>query len=253
MTAFLNQWAAEQKKARRRHIGLIPCAFLAFEILWALWQLSNSSASDLESGYMMMFFNLQMMNVILLPLMVAVLASRLCDMEIKGDTLKLLYTMQKRTSFYDCKYLSGLKHLILFTAGQGVMILALGHVYHFGIPLKLPMLLEYLAVTLSVSAVLLCLQQLLSLFSDNQIMPLVVGLGGSFLGLFSMFFPAPVARLILWGYYARFSMVGMDWDRAARITTYYETPFPLAFFLLFLLFGIIVYVVSRTIMIKKEV
>lgn len=251
--SFLRQWRAEQKKARHRHIWLVPLAFGGFELIWAIWQLNSASPRDLLNGYRMYFFDLPMLNAILLPLMISVIASRLCDMEIKGDTLKLLYTMQKRSAFYDCKYLAGLKYIALFVLGQGAGLLALGRLYRFGDPLKVPMLLEYLAVTFSVSAVLLAIQQLLSLLSDNQIMPLVVGLAGSFLGLFSMFFPASVSHLILWGYYARFPTVVMDWDRDTRITTYYEVPFPLTDFLLFLLAGAVICAVCRTIVLKKEV
>lgn len=250
---FLQQWKAEQQKARRRKIWIVPLGFLAFQILWSVWQLNSSSTDDLKTGYLMLFHNLPMLNAILLPIMAAVIASRLCDMEIKGDTLKLLYTVQQRTGFFDCKYLAGLKYLLLFTLGQGLLILTLGQFYHFGEPLKPFMLLSCLAVVFCVSAVLLCIQQVLSLFSDNQIMPLVVGLAGSFLGLFSMFFPAPVARLILWGYYAAFPTTGMSWDRQTRITEYYEVPFPLTSFLLFLLAGTIICLISRAIITKKEV
>lgn len=245
-------WHAEKQKTKRRHIWLIPFAFLVFDVLWSFWQLGTASSRDLQSGYLMQYFHLQMMNVILLPVMITVLASRLCDMEIKGDTLKLLYTLQKRTVFYDCKYLAALKYLLLFVSGQGAMILGMGRLYHFKDALKLPLLLEYLVVTFTVSAVLLCAQQFLSLYSDSQILPLVVGLSGSFLGLFSMFFPAPVACLIPWGYYARFSMAAMDWDPDTRISTYYEVPFPWKFFLLFLLSGIIIYMIGRMIISRKE-
>lgn len=252
-TGLLQQWKAEQQKARRRKIWIVPLSFLAFQILWTIWQLNTASPDDLETGYLMLFHNFPMINTILLPIMVAVIASRLCDMEIKGDTLKLLYTMQRRTGFFDCKYLAGLKYMLLFTLGQGALILVSGKLYHFGEPLKPPMLLACMAVIFCVSAVLLSIQQMLSLFSNNQILPLVVGLAGSFLGLFSMFFPAPVARLVLWGYYAGFPVTGMNWDSQTRITEYYEVPFPLSSFLLFLLAGIAIFWICRTIIIKKEV
>lgn len=249
----LLQWSAERQKSCRRYIWLVPLAVLAFDGLWAIWQLNNASARELQSGYLMMFFNLQTINTILLPLMTAVLASRLCDMEIKGGTLKLLYTLQQRTIFYDCKYMAGLRYLLFFVLGQGALLLTLGAAYHFGTPVQLPMLLEYLTAVFVVSAVLLSIQQLLSLFSDNQILPLTVGLGGSFLGLFSLFFPKWAARLILWGYYVQFSTVNMEWDKSTRITTYYEVPFSWGFFFLFIVFGMIVYMICRMLITRKEV
>lgn len=253
MKMFLRQWKAERQKAHRRHIWIVPLGFLAFQLLWAFWQLQTASADDLSTGYLMLFYNFPMINAIILPVMIAVIASRLCDMEIKGDTLKLLYTLQKRTHFFDCKYLAGLRYLLLFVLGQGLLIVLSGVCFHFGERLKPAMLLSYLAVTFSVSAVLLGIQELLSLCSDNQIMPLVVGIAGSFLGLFSMFFPASVARLVLWGYYAAFPSVGMNWDQETRFTEYFEVPFPLSSFLLFLLAGVVICLICRTIITKKEV
>ena len=112
------------------------------------------------------------------------------------------------------------------------------------------MLIEYLAVTLCTSLVLLALQQMMSLISNSQIMPLTVGLAGSFLGLFSLFFPAPLARLVIWGY---FPCVKMDWDRATRITEFYEVPFPLVGFLIFAVFGILLFIICRIIVTRKEI
>ena len=251
--SLFRQWRAEQKKARHRKLWLVPLAFLSFELLWMLWQLGSASKADLESGYLMLLFNLQTINVLLFPILAAVLASRLCDMEIKGDTLKLLYTMQRRTAFYDCKYVTGLKYLSATVLGQGGLLLLFGRVYSFGAPLKPVMLLQYLAATFAVGSALLCLQQFLSLHSENQILPLAAGLAGSFLGLFSIFFPESVSRLIIWGYFVRFSTVVMDWDEGSRITTYYETPFPKLLFALFLLFATALYFAGRAVFTRKEV
>lgn len=120
---FIQQWSAERQKSRKRHLYSVPAAFLGFQFLWMIWQLRTSSAEELQHGYTMLFYQLPMLNAILLPVMAAVIASRLCDMELKGDTLKLLYTLQKRTVFYDCKYLAGLKYVLAFSLGQCVLIL----------------------------------------------------------------------------------------------------------------------------------
>lgn len=250
---FLRQWNAEQKKSRRRKIWLVPLGFLCFETLWVIWQLKNPSPDDLASGYLMFFYNFPLINAILLPVMISVIASRLCDMEIKGDTLKLLYTLQKRRAFYACKYLAGLKYLLLFVLGQTALILISGRLYGFANPPKPSMLLATEAVVFVVSAALLSVQQLLSLYSENQILPLAVGIGGAFLGLFSMFFPAGIARLVLWGYYALFPTVQMNWYPETRVIEYYEVPFPLPSFLLFILFTAVLYLICRTIILKKEV
>lgn len=80
----------------------------------------------------MLFYNLPVMNTLLMPLMISVIASRVCDMEVKGDTLKILYTMQKQESFFDFKYLNCLRYITVFVIGQGLMILFFGTVNHLG-------------------------------------------------------------------------------------------------------------------------
>lgn len=247
------QLQAERRKGRKRYVILIPLIFLMFQALWGIWQLGYASPDEIDAGYFLLFHHLPIMNTILLPMMAAVIASRLCDMEIKGDTLKLLYTMEKETAFFYCKYLAGVWYLLLFTLGQGIMILALGRFYDFGHGLKWLMLFEYLAVTLLVSSLLLVIQQTLSLLSSSQILPLATGLTGCFLGLFSLFLPAPAARLFVWGYYAAFPVAAMEWEPSTRVCCYYEVPFPGLFFLLFLIGSFGIYELCKFLTTRKEV
>lgn len=232
---------------------MLPLGFLFFQILWSLWQLNSAAPEELDVGYILLFHHLPVMNTLLLPMLAAVIASRLCDMEIKGDTLKLLYTMEDQGAFFDCKYLMGLKYLCFFTLAQGLMIVALGHMYHFTAPLKWYMLLEHMAVTFFVSAALLSVQQVFSLLSSSQILPLAAGVAGCFLGLFSLFFPPAAARFFIWGYYAAFPLSSMDWERSTRAVHYYEEPFPLGGFLIFLLAVIVIYRICRFLTVRKEV
>ena len=110
----------------------------------------------------------------------------------------------------------------VYVVGQGASILLFGKMYRFTQKLSLTMFLQFLVSTLCVGAALLLIQQMLSLLSNNQIIPLIVGIGGSFLGLFSMFFPENVTRLVVWAYFSVFSTVAMDWDRSLRIVDVYK-------------------------------
>lgn len=251
--AIFHELYAEQKKTRHRHIWLVPSCFFLFECIWIVWQLGNAGPEELTNGYPMLFYHMPVMNTILLPLMAAVIASRLCDMEIKGDTLKLLYTMQQPSGFFDCKFLGGAKYFLFFILGHGILFLLLGRIYHFKNPLKPYMLLFYLVSTFSVSVILLAIQQTLSLMSVSQIMPLVVGLAGSFLGLFSLFFPDPAAKLVIWGYFAAFPCVKMNWNPSDRIMRFSEIPVSVPGFLIFLTAGVCIYIICRTLVTKKEV
>ena len=248
-SSTIRELRAEQKKTRHRKVWLVPLGFF----FWMLWQLSSIKEEERITGYLMLFYQLPLMNTIILPTMISVIASRLCDMEIKGDTLKLLYTLQRPSSFFDCKFIAGIKYLLCFTIGHGILIPIAGRIFHFGNPLKVSMLAAYLAVMLCTGMILSAIQQTLSLMSNSQIMPLAAGLAGSFLGLFSLFFPAPAARLIIWGYFAAFPCVKMNWDRQARITEFYEVPFPLSGFFIFAVTGILIFIICRTVAVKKEV
>lgn len=252
-SSTIRELRAEQKKTRHRKVWLVPLGFFFFEVIWMLWQLSSIKEEERITGYLMLFYQLPLMNTIILPTMISVIASRLCDMEIKGDTLKLLYTLQRPSSFFDCKFIAGIKYLLCFTIGHGILIPIAGRIFHFGNPLKVSMLAAYLAVMLCTGMILSAIQQTLSLMSNSQIMPLAAGLAGSFLGLFSLFFPAPAARLIIWGYFAAFHCVKMNWDRQARITEFYEVPFPLSGFFIFAVTGILIFIICRTVAVKKEV
>lgn len=252
-TFFIQQVAAEQRKARRRHLLLFPAGILMILFLWGLWSNKTAAPSDLAQGYTSLLYQLPMMNAIFMPVMVAVIASRLCDMEIKGGTLKLLFTLQHRSSFYNCKLLYGMKYLLIFTLGEVVLILACGQIFHFTEPLRPDLIILNFISTFVVGIVVLIVQQTLSLMSDNQLMPLIVGLEGSFLGLFSMYFPRAVSRFVLWGYFGMFTPLGMDWDPRTRVITYFDIPFPITDFVIFLIAGVIIYLAGITLFLRKEV
>lgn len=246
-------FTVELKKHRRMHMWLIPAGFLAVLFFWAMFSHKNTDAYDLAQGYTNLFFQLPMLNCILMPLMLSVIASRLCDMEIKGETLKLILTLEEKGCFYDLKFIHECMYLFAFVLGEGGIMLLCGRLYHYTETLSLSLLLRHLALTFLVGAVVLGLQHFLSLLSHNQILPLLTGFAGSFLGLFSLYFPPVVARLILWGYFGAFLPYGMNWDRAAKQTSYYPVAFPAVTFVCFVLFGILLYLLCRWIFIKKEV
>ena len=112
-----SSFTAEQQKQRRRRIWIVPLGFLVILFLWAFIGKRSLSAEDLARGYSYTLYQFPLLNVVLVPVMTAVIASRLCDMEIKGNTLKLLCTLQKRSSFYDWKFIHELKYLLIYLLG----------------------------------------------------------------------------------------------------------------------------------------
>lgn len=244
---------AEAMKEKGKRNSLVPLSFLVLVFFWTLFLLKGIKPEELPFGYSSLLYQYPVMNAILIPLMVSVTASRICDMEVKGDTMKILFTLEKRGHFFDCKFLMGMKYLFIFFIGQTALIPVFGKLFGFTQKLPLKQLPLFFISSLSVGTALLLLQEILSLFSHNQILPLIVGLAGSFLGLFSLFFPENIMRLVLWGYFAVFSTTGMNWDKTTRISTYYEIPFPVFTFFLFLIFCAAAFLLCRTLIQKKEV
>ena len=90
---------AELQKAHRRH-DLALCLLLpGIVVLW-VGGLAPADPEELANGYSALLYSLPVIEAILMPVMMAVLASRLWDMEIKGNTAKLLYTLQSRRSLF---------------------------------------------------------------------------------------------------------------------------------------------------------
>ena len=90
---------AELQKARRRHDLLICLAVPVVVYLWAGAQVPTG-ADELANAYSALLYALPVLNAILMPIVMALIASRLWDMEVKGSTTKLLYTLQSRRSLF---------------------------------------------------------------------------------------------------------------------------------------------------------
>lgn len=243
----------ELYKGRHRKLLFMPIIFLFVLFLWAGFAKKDLTPYEQAQGYTTLFFQLPLLNCVIMPIMLAVTASRLCDMEIKGGTLKLLYTLEKKHTFYDLKFLHEFLYVFLFAVGEGLLIPLMGHIFHFTETLSAALLFRHVLCLLLASIPVLSLQHLLSLMAENQIAPLFLGLAGSFLGLFSVFFSHNITRFILWGYFGAFVPYGMDYDSSSRISTFYEVPFPTWLFAAFSIFTILFYMVCRRIFLKKEV
>ena len=84
---------AELQKAHRRHDLALCLLIPGIVVLW-VGGLAPADPEELANGYSALLYSLPVIEAILMPVMMAVLASRLWDMEIKGNTAKLLYTAE---------------------------------------------------------------------------------------------------------------------------------------------------------------
>ena len=92
----------------------------------------------------------------------------------------------------------------------------------------------YLLFTGLTTLCMYLVQLLTAMLISNQAVGLIVGVVGSFCGLFSLFLQQHVlSKLWLWPYYSQLFLCGMNWDKETRVTEmYWVTPDWGAFLLL---------------------
>lgn len=250
MTVFLT----EIKKTKNRYIWLMFPAILIFDYGWVAWVLAKAKESELLQGYYNLLLNFPLINTIIMPLAIAVIACRICDVETKGNTYKLLCTLEKKSTIFRNKFLLGGIYLLGFTVLQVFLILLLGWNYNITQVIPWEHVIYYGISTFVASLVIYLLQQILSLMMDNQLYPLFIGLIGTFVGLFSWFFPnLPLRNLIPWGYYCVGTTINYIWHEEERILEYFTIPFSYGWFVILSLFAVLLYQYGKYLLYKKEV
>lgn len=240
-------------KCRRRKIFLVGLALMVAQLLWMYTSILRWEPEDFRQGWMWMLYNLAMVDSFMLPLATAVIASRSCELEHKGSTLKILETLTTPGKIYNAKLLWGAIVLAILMIIRSALFLGVGYYEAFPGTMPYRTFAVFTFVSWIVSLMLYTLQQGLSLRFANQAVPLVIGIAGSFLGLMGLFFPSAVQRLLPWSYYGLFSLVTMQWDKATRYTEYFwraPEPLDIALFICWLL---VFFIVGRTLFVRKEV
>lgn len=241
---MLTSFRAEVKKAHRRHDLLLCLLVPGIIILW-VGGLCPSDPDELANAYSALFYSYPVIEAILLPVTMAVLASRLWDMEVKGCTLKLLYTLQDRRSLFAGKALFGLLEVLLMTAVQMGLVPLLGMVHGYTEAFSIVQF-AYLAVcTLAVDTMLFFLEFLLMLWCKNPIPALCVGIVGSLLGLFSAFMPPLVSYFVPWGYYIPLGSYEVAyWDPDTHLVLYGTRPYNWGLLAFTVLLGIVLFTLA---------
>lgn len=219
---------AEIQKAHRRHDLPVAVGIALIVTLWASAS-SPSTADELASGYSGLLYALPIMNAVVMPVGMAALASRIWDAETKGQTCKLLFTLQSRSSLFAAKAGLGILENLLVCLLECGTTLVLGRCLGFTEVLDIGLYLWLLLCTFCVNGMLYFLSLLLSIRLENQVAALAVGFCGALIGLFASFMPVWFGYLVPFGYYVSLSPMGMSWDAATRIAELYVRPlcFPL--------------------------
>lgn len=240
-------------KCRRRNIVLICAAILAVQFIWMTAYFSRQDAEDMQQAWKLLLYNLSMLDAIVLPLSVATLASRSCELEHKGSTWKLLETMATPGQLYTAKLVWGALVLAVLLIIRSVLFLGVGIAQGFQDAIPWGRFGLFTLLSWAVSMMVYALQQGLSLRFANQAAALVCGIAGSFLGILSMLFPPALTRCIPWGYYGLMALVRIDWNETTRVTRFYwHWPLSTDLILLFV-WAAVFLIAGRALFVKKEV
>lgn len=150
-------------------------------------------------------------NGLFFPIMVAVLASRICDMEHLGNTWKFLEcNNQSRASIVMCKFLILSAAICLAVVIQVMTIIIYGKSVHIAEKLPVKTLSGFAIGTLMITFVVIVIQLFLSLIIQNQIIPMAVGMFGALIGFISTLLPVGIRNILIWGNYAELMVVRQE-------------------------------------------
>ncbi len=147
----------ECKKSRYRKLWIIVAALIGVQLLWELYSFRNMDTYDLAQGWLACLYHFPVLNAIFMPVITAVIASKLSDIEHKGQTLKLLETVMPAARLFDAKLMFGTFYVLSVILLQiGIMLLT-GYVKGFAGPAPLKQMGYYLLFTFCVTVTLLLL------------------------------------------------------------------------------------------------
>lgn len=240
-------------KLRRKRILPMITIFIGAEILWAFMAISMSMNRNPESvKWEAIIAVISSMNGLFLPIISAIVASRICDMEHKGNTWKLLLSTNKKIShIYASKYLCSAVLLFYGVIVQVIAILIFGITK--GVPVSIPtvLLIRFVISTLFTNMAILALQQWISFSIKNQAFALCLGMIGGFLGMSAALFPAALRRIFIWSYYTELSPVTYIYNGMSA--EYIIRTIDPKIISIVLLMGIVFYVAGNAYVSRQEV
>ncbi len=241
-------------KIKRRNVWLSMFAMLGIQLSWGLWAMRDPKDWELASGWMSLLYSLSVLDGMMMPTIMSLLASRLADIEHKGNTYKQLKTLRPSASLYHAKALCGTIILIVLLAAQAAVFILYGYFLGYeGNPDPKYYLLSY-GLKFASCLSLFLLQLLLSMLFANQMIPLVIGLGGSMIALLVMF--VSHYSFLPWGGILTSTLVGMDWDQKTRIITYFYrdySPTETVAVICIFVWVVVFYAAGRLLFTRREV
>ena len=239
-------------KMRRRKMWLVPLLLLTVILFWTMASTMQYRSSDTAISWEYLMYLHGMINTLLMTMGIAVIASRLCDIELKGETLRMLVPVASAKSVYACKFIYGSIILFLTVVAELASMIFVGVSQGAQGSVPLVHIIGMYFGTLMIAVCTLALQQALSFLVQNQMVSLITGICGSFLGFLSLLFPPAIQRLAFWSYYADFSAVLMIYDTETRVMYFELNPFPWSRLIVILGLSLVFYFVGQKKFAGKE-
>lgn len=248
---MINMIQLEFLKLKRKRMGLSILLLLVAEFAWSLW--AASSYTDTYNGWCYLLYQIPTLNTLLMPILIAILTSRLSNNEYKGNTFKFLNTVVHPQKLYSAKFICSSSYLLCSTLGQVLCMLLTSFLVNFTDPIPLKHMAIFILTTMLVNLCMLALYQTLALLFANQAIILIAGIAGGFIGLFAVFFPPVLQRFFLPCYYLLLDTI--------LLTTHIETQtfsmrydhLDLISTVIIVLVGIALYLIGQKCFSKKEV
>ena len=226
-------------KLRRQHIWLVMIIAVPLLINFA-----KAGENYLSEGFSRSFYGAPLYNAVLMPILCATVVSRICENEYEGSAFKQLLTVQKPSELFHAKFVTAALLMAVLACVEPLTLAIAGKMFHYTDSASTSDILFFGFSQYLVCIFLVILVQIISLYSENQFVPMSVGVVLSLLGLFSMFFPVNFMRFIPSSYFALLSFVGMNWDKAAGTTTFYRTDYAWGYVIALVVVSAVLYVIS---------
>ena len=207
----------ELYKLKHRKVFLTFLVILGVELLFVFSNYNNNNnflnmiSDPAAPAWEDLIIGPAAINGLFFPILAAVIASRICDMEHKGNTWKLLEcNNQNRRSIWFCKFtiVSTLMMLAIFI--QAFIIIAYGNSVGIVQPLPVRTLLGFVLGTAMITFVVVTIQVFFSLVCTNQLIPMSIGMIGALIGFISTLLPPGIRNILIWGNYAELMVLGQD-------------------------------------------
>lgn len=243
----------EWKKIKRKKVGLTMCALMGIQFAWLFWAAKNPSDKELLQGWLGSLQTQPLLCAIMMPTVMSVLASRLADIEHKGNTYKQLKTLRTAGTLYHAKVLCGFLFILAMNTADYLFLIMLGYGHGYaGSPNPKAYLFSFILQTACCLSLYL-LQLDLSLLFFNQMIPLVAGLCGSLLGVILMYLKT--YSFLPWGGFLSSALVMMDWNPDTRVINYYYrdfSPIELSALSMVFVWIVVFYAAGRFLFTRKE-